>query len=177
VKKKNGQIRICVDFKDLNQACPNDDFSIPISEILIDSTMGYEIFSFMDGFSGYNQIKMALEDEELTAFRTPKGIYSVGATYQHAMTVVLDGLLYEIVECYIDDIIIKSKRETDHLKHLAMVFERLRKYKLKMNPMKCAFRVSSKKFLGFIIIKCGIEVDPTKIKVIMDMPQPKKSMI
>src|SRR5688500_10123348 len=75
VQKKNGQIRICVDFRDLNKACPKDDFLIPISEILIDVTMAYEIFSFMDGFSRYNQIKMALEDEELTTFRTPKGIY------------------------------------------------------------------------------------------------------
>jgi hypothetical protein len=68
VKKKNGQIRICVDFRDLNKACSKDDFYIPISEILIDSTTGYEIFSFMDGFSGYNQIKMAPEDEQLTTF-------------------------------------------------------------------------------------------------------------
>jgi hypothetical protein len=75
VKKKNGQIRICVDFRDLNKACLKDDFPIPILEILIDSTIGYEIFSFMDGFSGYNQIKMAPEAEELTAFQTPKGIY------------------------------------------------------------------------------------------------------
>jgi len=139
VEKKNGQIRICVDFRDLNKACPKDDFPIPISEILIDATMGYEIFSFMDGFSGYNQIKMAPEDQELTAFRTPKGIYcykvmpfglkNAGATYQHAITVVLDGLLYEIVECYTGDIVVKSKCEKDHLKHLAMVFERLRKHK------------------------------------------------
>jgi hypothetical protein len=119
VKKKNGQICICVDFRDLNKACPTYDFPIPISEILIDSTIGYEIFSFMDGFSGYNQIKMEPEDEELIAIRTPKGIYcykvmsfrlkNAGATYQRAMTVVLDGLLYDIVECYIHDIIIKSK--------------------------------------------------------------------
>jgi hypothetical protein len=126
---------------------------------------------------------MASEDEELMAFRTPKGIYcykvmsfglkNAGATYQRAMIVVLDGLLYEIVECYIDDIIVKSKQETDHLKHLTMVFECLRKYKLKMNPMKCAFGVSSRKFLGFIVTKGSIEVDPTKIKAIMDMPQQK----
>ena len=151
-KKKNGQIRVCVDFRYLNKACPQDDFPIPISEILIDATMGYEIFSFMDGFSGYNQIKMSPEDEELTAFRTPKGIYcykvmpfglkNAGATYQRAMTIILDGLLYKIVECYIDDIVVKSKREKDHLKHLELVFERLRKHKLKMNPMKCAFGVS-----------------------------------
>ena len=133
VQKKNGQIRICVDFRDLNKACPKDDFPIPISEILIDATMGYEIFSFMDGFSGYNQIKMAPEDEELTAFRTPKGIYcykvmpfglkNSGATYQRAMTIVLEGLLYDIVECYIDDIVVKSKREQEHLENLAIVFK------------------------------------------------------
>ena len=163
VRKKNNQIRVCVDFIDLNKACPKDDFPIPISEILNDATMGYEIFSFMDGFSGYNQIKIAPEDEELTAFRTPEGIYcyevmpfglkNAGTTYQRAMTVVLDGLLYEIVECYIDDIVMKSKREEDHLQHLAIVFETLRKHKPKRNPMKCAFGVSSGKFLGFIVMK------------------------
>ena len=74
VKKKNGQTRICVDFRDLNKACPKVDFPIPIYEILVDATVGHEIFSLMDGYSGYNQIKMAPEDEELTAFRTPKGV-------------------------------------------------------------------------------------------------------
>jgi hypothetical protein len=74
VKKKNGKLRICVDFRDLNKACPKDDFLVPLSEILIYSTMCYEIFYFKDGFSGYSQIKMALEDEELTTFQTPKGI-------------------------------------------------------------------------------------------------------
>uniref|UniRef100_J3MCF0 RNA-directed DNA polymerase n=1 Tax=Oryza brachyantha TaxID=4533 RepID=J3MCF0_ORYBR len=131
---------------------------------------------------GYNQIKMALEDEELTAFRTPKGIYcyrvmpfglkNAGATYQRAMTVVLDGLLYEIVECYIDDIVVKSKHREDHLQHLAKVFERLRKHKLKVNPMKCAFGVLSGKFLGFIVTKKGIQIDPTKIEAIVKMPAP-----
>ena len=92
IKKKNGQTRICVDFRDMNKACPKDDFPIPISEILVSATMGHEIFSFMYGCSGYNQIKMAPEDEELTAFLTPKGIYcykvmpfglkNAGATYQ-----------------------------------------------------------------------------------------------
>ena len=100
--------------------------------------MGYEIFSFMDGFSSYNQIKMSPKDEELTAFRTPKGIYcykvmpfglkNAGATYQRAMTIVLDGLLYKIIECNIDDIVVKSKREKYHLKHLEMVFDHLRKH-------------------------------------------------
>jgi hypothetical protein len=89
------------------------------------------------------------------------------------MTIVLEGLLYDIVECYIDDIVVKSKHEQDHLEHLAIVFKRLRQHKLKMNPMKCAFGVASGKFLGFIVIKRGIEIDPTKIKAIINMPQPR----
>nr|CAD1839597.1 unnamed protein product [Ananas comosus var. bracteatus] len=75
VKKKNGQIRICVDFRDLNKACPKDDFPLPITDLMIDNASSCEIFSFMDGSSGYNQIKMAPEDEKHTTFRTPIGIY------------------------------------------------------------------------------------------------------
>src|SRR4051812_31020740 len=88
------------------------------------------------------------------------------------MAIILDGLLYDIVECYIDDIVVKSKRERDHLKHLEVVFERLRQHNLKMNPMKCALGVSSGKFLGFVVIKNGIQVDPSKIQVIVKMPPP-----
>ncbi|XP_070013118.1 uncharacterized protein [Nicotiana sylvestris] len=75
LRKKNGQIRVCVDFRDLNNACPKDEFPLPIPELMIDVTTGYEAMSFMDGSSGYNQIRMAPKDEELTAFRTPTGIY------------------------------------------------------------------------------------------------------
>ncbi|GAA0184801.1 hypothetical protein LIER_32089 [Lithospermum erythrorhizon] len=74
-RKKNGQIRVCADFRDLNHACPKDDFPLPIPDLLIDATTVHEALTFMDGSSGYNQIRMAREDEELTAFRTPKGIY------------------------------------------------------------------------------------------------------
>ncbi|KAK4395695.1 hypothetical protein Sango_1723800 [Sesamum angolense] len=72
VRKKNGQIRVCVDFRDLNNACPKDDFPLTIAELMINATIGHEALSFMDGLSGYNQIRMAPADEELTAFRTPK---------------------------------------------------------------------------------------------------------
>jgi len=74
VKKKNGDICICIDFRDLNKACPKDDFPLPTMEIMIDNTSTYEAFSFMDGYSGYNQIRMAPEDEKHTAFRTPMGV-------------------------------------------------------------------------------------------------------
>ena len=73
IKKKNGQIRCCVDFKNLNKACPNDEFPLPNMDLLIDSAAGSTMFSFMDGFSGYNQIGMAPKDAEKTAFKTPMG--------------------------------------------------------------------------------------------------------
>ncbi|GAA0183584.1 hypothetical protein LIER_30967 [Lithospermum erythrorhizon] len=105
VRKKNGQIRVCVDFRDLNQACPKDDFPFPIPELMIDANTCHEVLTFMDGSSVYNQIRMAPEDEELTAFRTPKGVYcykvmpfglkNAGVTYQRAMQKVFDDMLHK----------------------------------------------------------------------------------
>ena len=98
VKKKNGQIRCCIDFRNLNKVCPKDEFPLPNMDLLIDSTAGSAMFSFMDEFSGYNQIRMAPKDMEKTAFRTtignfyytvmPFGLKNAGATYQQAMTVM-----------------------------------------------------------------------------------------
>ena len=120
VRKKNGQIRICVGFRDLNKSCPKDNFPLPLTKILVDATVGYETLSFMDGFSGYNQIHMAPRDEEFTAFRTLKGIYcykvipfglkNVGATYQRAMQRIFDDILHKNIECYVDDLVVKSKK-------------------------------------------------------------------
>ncbi|KAA0054151.1 uncharacterized protein E6C27_scaffold131G00750 [Cucumis melo var. makuwa] len=183
VREKNGQLRVCVNFRDLNNACPKDDFPLPIKEIMVDATTGHEALSFMDGSSGYNQIQMDLSDEEMTAFRTSKGIYcykvmpfglkNVGATYQRAMQKVFDDMLHKYVECYVDDLVVKSKRRQDHLKDLKVMFDRLRKYQLRMNPLKCAFGVTSGKFLGFIVRHRGIEIDQSKIDAIQKMPRPK----
>ncbi|KAL0539418.1 hypothetical protein IC582_023630 [Cucumis melo] len=150
---------------------------------MVDATTGHEALSFMDGSSRYNQIRMALSNEEMTAFRTPKGIYcykvmpfglkNVGATYQRAMQKVFDDMLHKYVECYVDDLVVKSKRRQDHLKDLKVVFDRLRKYQLRMNPLKCAFGVTSGKFLGFIVRHRGIEIDQSKIDAIQKMPRPK----
>jgi hypothetical protein len=183
VKKKNGQIRVCVDFRDLNKACPKDDFPLPITEMMVDVITEYKILSFMDGSSGYNQIKMAPEDAIHTAFRTPKGIYcykvmpfglkNAGATYQRAMTIIFSDLLHEVVECYVDDLVVKTKDKSNHLNDLQIVFDRLRRHNLKMNPLKCAFGVSSGKFLGFVVRHRGIEIDPLKIKAIQEIQPPK----
>ncbi|KAL0307408.1 UNVERIFIED_CONTAM: Transposon Tf2-12 polyprotein [Sesamum angustifolium] len=183
VRKKNGQIRVCVDFRDLNNACPKDDFPLPIAKLMIDATTGHEALSFMDGSSGYNQIRMAPADKELTAFRTPKGIYcykvmpfglkNTGATYQRAMQKIFDDMLHKNVECYVDDLVVKSKKRENHFHDLRKVFERLRRYQLKMNPSKCAFGVTSGKFLGFIVRQRGIEIEQAKIDAILRMPEPR----
>ncbi|KAL0320236.1 UNVERIFIED_CONTAM: hypothetical protein Sradi_5285100 [Sesamum radiatum] len=125
VKKKNGQIQVCVDFRDLNNVCPKDDFPLPTTELMIDATTGHEALSFMDGSFGYNQIHMAPTDEELMAFHTPKGIYcykvmnfglkNAGATYQRAMQRIFDDMLYKNVECYVDDLVVKPKKQEEHL--------------------------------------------------------------
>jgi len=109
--KKNGKIRICIDYRDLNTACPKDEFPLPITDIMIDNTCGFERMSFMDGFLGYNQIKMYPEDEKHTSFRTPLGVYyytvmpfglkNAGATYQWAMSMIFRDHLRKTVECYV----------------------------------------------------------------------------
>jgi len=117
VRKKNGQLRVCVDFRDLNYACHKDDFPLPVIELMIDSITGHEALSFMDCTTGYKQIQMALEDQEATVFRTPKGIFcykvmpfdlkNAGATYQRAMQTIFEDMLHKTMECYIDDLVVK----------------------------------------------------------------------
>jgi hypothetical protein len=180
VMKKNGQVRVCVDFRDLNHACPKDDFPIPITEMVVDATTGYGAMSFMDGSSGYNQIKMNEHDVMDTAFHTPKGNFyytvmpfglkNAGATYQWAMTIILADLIHQSVECYIDDIVVKTRECQNHQNDLRVVFNRLRKHHLRMNPLKCVFAVKSGVFWGFIIHHRGIEIEPKKIKAIFKMP-------
>ncbi|KAK4395659.1 hypothetical protein Sango_1720200 [Sesamum angolense] len=112
--------KVVVYHLDLNNACPKDNFSFLIAELMIDATTGHEALSFMDGLSGYNQIRMAPTDEELTPFRTPKGIYcykvmsfglkNADATYQREMQKIFDDMLHKNVECYVDDLVVKSKK-------------------------------------------------------------------
>nr|XP_027067607.1 uncharacterized protein LOC113693243 [Coffea arabica] len=183
VPKKSGEVRVCVDYRDLNKASPKDDFPLPNIHILLDNTAGHEIESFGDCFAGYHQILMAEEDREKTSFITPWGTFcyrvmpfglkNAGATYQRTMTTLFHDMIHKEMEVYVDDIIIKSKKVEDHLVDLKKLFERLRKYNLKLNPAKCAFGAPAGKLLGFIVSKKGIEIDPAKIKAIRDMPIPK----
>uniref|UniRef100_A0A2N9G8V4 RNA-directed DNA polymerase n=1 Tax=Fagus sylvatica TaxID=28930 RepID=A0A2N9G8V4_FAGSY len=182
VKKKNGQIRCCVDFRNLNKACPKDEFPLPDMDLLIDSATGHAMFSFMDGFSGYNQIFMSPKDAEKTAFRTPIGNFyyivmpfglkNAGATYQRTMVAMFHDMMHCEIKDYVDDIVVKSKTKEGHFGILKKVFERCRLYKLKMNPLKCAFGVSAGKFLDFLVHQPGIDVDPARASTIATMKPP-----
>ena len=120
MKKKNGQIRCCVDFRNFNQVYLKDEFPLPNIDLLIDSIAGNAIFSFMDGFSGYNQIQMAPRDVEKTAFRKPIGNFyytmmpfglkNASATYQLMMITIFHDMMHRELEDYVDVIVVKLRR-------------------------------------------------------------------
>jgi hypothetical protein len=117
VYKKNGKMRVCIDFRDRNRATPMDGYPMPVADLLVDAATGHKVISFMDGNAGYNQIFMAIEDISKTAFRCP-GLKNAGATYQRALNYIFYELIGKIVEIYIDDVVIKS---LDHESHLNCV--------------------------------------------------------
>ncbi|KAG8493230.1 hypothetical protein CXB51_010553 [Gossypium anomalum] len=156
VPKKDGKVRMCVDYRDLNKASPKDNFPLPHIDTLVDNTAGYSLFSFMDGFSGYNQIKMHPEDMNKTTFVTmwgtfcykvmPFGLKNTGATYQRAMVTLFHDMMHKEIEVYVDDMIVKSRTEE---------------------------KARSGKLLGFIVSEKGIEIDPDKVKAIQELPPPR----
>ncbi|XP_050233002.1 uncharacterized protein LOC126681503 [Mercurialis annua] len=137
VMKKNGKLRVCVDFRNLNLATPKDEYPMPVADMLIDRAAGHTILSFLDAHSGYNQVPISKEDISKTAFRCPGpigayewvvmpfGLKNAGATYQRAMNKMFRGL--ECLEVYIDDVVIKSNTGEVHLADLRKGFERIRR--------------------------------------------------
>ncbi|KAA3464785.1 RNA-directed DNA polymerase (Reverse transcriptase), Ribonuclease H-like protein [Gossypium australe] len=182
VPKKDGKVQMCVDYWDLNKASPKDNFPLPHIDTLVDNTACYSLFSFMDGFSGYNQIKIHPEDMEQTTFITlwgtfcykvmPFGLKNAGATYQRAMVTLFHDMMHKKIEVYIDDMIAKSRTEKEHIQVLRKLFLRLRKFQLKLNPTKCTFGARSGKLLGFVVSERGVEVDPDKVRAVQELPSP-----
>ena len=174
---------MCVDFTDLKKACSKNSFPLPKINQLVDSTAGHSLLSFIDAFSRYNQIPMDEQDEESTTFITnmglfcyrvmPFGIKNAGATYQRLVNKIFKSLIGHTMEVYVDDMITKSKEPRDHVKHLEETFELLRKYEMKLNPEKCAFGVSSGKFLGFLVSHREIEANPETIWTVTEMKSPR----
>jgi hypothetical protein len=132
VNKKHGTIYVCTDFRDLNHACPKDNFPGPFIDQIIDDYVGHEAMSFMDVFSGYNQIQIHPEDQYKTAFTTPWGMFSyrvmhfglkkIGATFQWAMTYVFHDLT-RLILAYLDNLTTRSKKRTQHLDDLQFIFQ------------------------------------------------------
>ncbi|PKI45540.1 hypothetical protein CRG98_034058, partial [Punica granatum] len=170
VEKKDGRVRVCIDYRDFNKASPKDNFPLPHIDILVDNTARHNQFSFMDGFSGYNQIRKAEEDKIKTTFITtwgifcykvmPFGLKKAEATYQWIMVTLFHDMMHKEIE------------GEDHLVNLRRLFERLKKYKLRLNPTKCTFDAKSGKLLGFVVGERGIEVNPYKVKAIRELPPP-----
>ena len=139
ITKKNGTIRVCVDYRDLNKACPKDNYPTPFIDQIIDDCAGCEIFSFMDGFSGYNQIDILPQDQYKTTFicpwgtfaykQLPFGLKNVGATFQRAMSYTFHDIK-TIVQPYLDDLPAKSLRCQDHMDHLKQIFVHCRLYNI-----------------------------------------------
>ena len=183
VKKASGKWKMCVDFTDLNKACLKDNYPLPRVDILVDSTAKHQLLSFMDAFSGYNQIRMHEDDQEKTSFVTSQGLFcyrvmpfglkNAGATYQRLMNRMFAPQIGRNVQVYVDDMLVKSRREEDHLRDLNETFDTLRSYNMKLILGKCAFGVTAGKFMGFMVSQRGIEAKPDKIRAIMEMKPPK----
>ena len=184
VIKRDRKVRMCVDFRDSNKACPKDDFPLPHIDVLVDNMARSALMSFMDGFSGYNQIKIASKDMTKTIFTTKWGIYyytvmpfslkNVGTTYQRMAMALLHDMMHNEVEVYVDDMIVKSKDRGSHTIYLRKFFEGIKEYRFRLNPQKCTFGVTIGKLLSFLVSDRGIEVDPSKIKAILEMPKARK---
>ena len=161
VKKENEKWRLCINFTNINNACPNDSFPLPRIDLIVDATASNELLSFMDAFSGYNQISMDPSDQEKTSFGTgqetycyrvmPFGLKNARATYQRLVNRMFQKHIGTFMEVYIDDMLVKSIKAVLHITHLAEAFQVLKSYNMKLNPTKCAFEVSVGKFLGFIV--------------------------
>ena len=152
---------MCVDFTNLNKACPKDTFPLPQINQLVDATVGHLRMSFLDAFYGYHQIPLALDNQKKTTFFTPIGNYhykvmpfglkNAGSIYQRMMTKMFKSQMGKNIEVYIDNMVVKSKIVSEHIENLTNIFEILRGHKLRLNASKCSFGVGSGKFLNYMV--------------------------
>jgi hypothetical protein len=185
VPKKNTDVqRVCVDYMSLNKHCPKDSFPLPRIDQIIDSIARCARLSFLDAYSGYNQIKLKKEDNEKIAFITPYGVFcyqvmpfclkNAGATYQRMMQNCLGSQIGHNIQVYIDNVVITTRKEESLVSDLQETFDNLNRYKLKLNLTKCSFGVSAGQLLGFLVSARGIEANPEKIQAILTMGKQAK---
>jgi hypothetical protein len=188
VINKNGEIRLNVDFRNLNKCSRKDNYPLPKMEHILQNIFGASVMSFIDGFLGYNQIEFHPNDKDKTAFTTPWGTFmyekisfglmNMGATFQRAMDIAFMGAKDKFVLIYLDDITVFSYNHEDHLQHLRKTFLKCRKYGISLNPKKSHFELREGNFLGHIVSIYGVKIDPTRVEAIqkLSLPRSKKDI-
>lgn len=182
VKKKNGKIRLCIDFRKLNNRTIKDAYALPNIEEIFSALSGARWFSVMDLKSGYYQVEMAEVDKHKTAFtcplgfyefnRMPQGVTNAPSTFQRLMEKCVGDLHLSEVLVFLDDLIVFSETLEEHEERLMRVLHRLRDYGLKLSPEKCQFFKSSVKYLGHVVDAQGVHTDPDKVSALRDWPRP-----
>ena len=183
VKKKNGNLRLCIDFRQLNKLTKKDSYALPRIEELLDYCQGSKFYSVVNMKSGYHQVEILEDHKERTAFsvgplgffefnRMPFGLTNSPATYQRLMEECLADYNLKICCIFIDDIIIFGKTYEEHLENLRLVFQRIREANLKLSPNKCDFFKRKVKYVGHIVSEAGIEIDPDKTERVVNWPKP-----
>nr|GEX15241.1 reverse transcriptase domain-containing protein [Tanacetum cinerariifolium] len=183
VKKHDGSWRMCVDFTDLNKACPQDCYPLPEIDWKVESLCGYPFKCFLDAYKGYHQIQLAEAGEEKTSFHTGQGVYcytkmpfglkNAGATYQRLIDEVFKGQIGRNIEVYVDDLVVKIYTEAEMMRDVEETFRTLRKVNMKLNPKKCSFGLAKGVFLGYVITPEGIKPWPDKTAAVLQLPSPR----
>ncbi len=150
-----------MNYTDLNMACPKDPYPLPNIDRLIDSASGFKTLSFMDAYSGYNQIKMDPMDAPKIAFMTNNknyhyevmsfGLRNAGATFQRSMDTMFAAQIRRNLELYIDYLVVKTPEDAIHTTDLGEIFQQVKKFNMRLNPAKCTFGVQEGNFLGFLL--------------------------
>lgn len=182
VKKKNGEWRFCVDYRRLNAVTVKDNYPMPVVDELLDELVGSCWFTKLDLRSGYHQIRVAVNDEAKTAFKThsgqfeflvmPFGLTTAPSTFQSTMNSIFAPWIRRFVLVFVDDILIYSPTLASHLEHLKIVLEVLQQHQFFINHKKCSFAQEKLEYLGHIISSQGVQTDSTKISAVQNWPQP-----
>nr|CAE05045.2 OSJNBa0049H08.6 [Oryza sativa Japonica Group] len=183
VKKKDGSERMVIDYRALNEVTIKNKYPLPRIDDLFDQLKGARVFSKIDLRSGYHQLKIRTEDIPKTAFSTRYGLYeftvmSFGLTnapafFMNLMNKIFMEYLDQFVVVFIDDILIYSKNEEEHVEHLRLIMEKLRDHQLFAKFSKCEFWLDRVAFLGLVISFNGVEVDPSKVEAVLAWNPPK----
>jgi hypothetical protein len=171
VLKKNGKLRICIDYRKLSAATKKDPYPLPFTEEVLDVVAGHAMYTVLDGYSGYYQIQIALEDRYKTAFVTewgafvwlvmPFGVKNGPPTYQRAVDQIFRDYLGKFMKLFLDDFTVYSSIE-DHIHKLRLCFIKCREYGISLNPEKCLMMVYSRIILGHVVSKEGKMPDPRR---------------